>query len=191
LQRPTAPLLFAGAMLLGAMVFVLQAQWRTFSEAAWTVVLVPSAQSWSYFFRFSSFLLESWWSTVGWAKYAPPGWWIMTAFLVTAAAAVGLVRRLARARDTDMHGLVAIAMVILSVQMLAEYWLYFRLGFMAQGRHLFPALVPTLVLFWLGVEGWVPARHRQSAALSVVVIFAFLDFFVWTFVAVPVYASTW
>ena len=115
----------------------------------------------------------------------------MTVFLLTAVAAVGLGRRVAGARDVDLLWLVAVVMAMLSVQMLADYWLYFRLGFMSQGRHLFPALVPTLVLFWLGVEGWVPARYRQFAALSSIVIFAFLDFFVWTFVAVPVYASTW
>jgi hypothetical protein len=56
------------------------------------------------------------------------------------------------------------------------------------GRYLFPTMVPTLVLLWAGIDGWVPHQSRPYAAIGLVALFAVLDMAVWEFVAVPVWA---
>ena len=57
-----------------------------------------------------------------------------------------------------------VALIGVGIQMLAVYWTYFRLGNGAQGKSLFPVLVPCLVLLWVGIEAWVPpARGRGGS----------------------------
>lgn len=113
--------------------------------------------------------------------------------VITLAAASGLVRRwreIALAAHT--RTLLALAVASVSVQAAAVYWTFFRLGNGPQGRYLFPVLVPTLILLWVGLEAWIPRSQRAyaAAAAGVVLVFAALDSAVWLLVAIPAYYAS-
>lgn len=136
--------------------------------------------------RFATSLFASWWYSLGWARYFAPAPAIGVAAVVTAIAGLGLGRRLLAdgpaARDTIIVSLTSVLGFLGAV-----YWVFFRFGVGAQGRHLFPAMVPTLVLLWLGVSAWMPERFARQSAVALVLVFALLDVCTWTLVAFPVY----
>jgi hypothetical protein len=154
--------------------------------------LVPEAKTWDFFTRFTSFVHQSWWFSLGWVRYAPPSWWAGVALALTAIAAAGTAQRLFRDRalDPQTRMLIALAVIGLAVQVSAVYWNFFRLGNGAQGKSLFPVLVPCLVLLWSGIETWVPKPHRVHAAAALVLLFALLDAAVWGLVAFPAYSAS-
>ena len=114
------------------------------------------------------------------------------ALALTAIAAAGTAQRLFRDRalDPQTRMLIALAVIGLAVQVSAVYWNFFRLGNGAQGKSLFPVLVPCLVLLWSGIETWVPKPHRVHAAAALVLLFALLDAAVWGLVAFPAYSAS-
>jgi hypothetical protein len=153
---------------------------------------VDEARNWSFFGRFTSFVHQSWWFSLGWVRYAPPSWWAMIAVSLTAIAAVGTGRQLV---DLGTPGalkrmFIALAVIAVALQASALYWIYFRLGNGAQGKSLFPVLVPCLVLLWSGIETWVPTRLRVHAAAALIVLLALLDMAAWTLVALPAYYAS-
>ena len=79
------------------------------------------------------------------------------------------------------------AFLFLLVETSAVLWVFYRIGAGAQGRHLFPALVPSLTLLWLGIEQLAGVERRVVAAVTVVLLFATLDAAAWLLVAVPAY----
>ena len=154
--------------------------------------IADGARSWSFFGRFTSFVHQSWWFSLGWVRYAPPWWWVAVATVLTAIAAAGTGRLLfdASALDARARALIALAAVGLVLQASAVYWTYFRLEHGAQGKSLFPVLVPCLVLLWRGIEAWVPAPRRVHAAAALVLLLALLDAAVWGLVAIPAYYAS-
>ena len=153
---------------------------------------VPEARSWDFWGRFTSFVHQSWWFSLGWVRYAPPSWWVAVATTLTALAAAGTGRQLISARPLDVQrrNLVALAVLGVGLQVAAVYWTYFRLGHGAQGKSLFPVLIPSLVLLWGGIETWVPTPLRAHAAAALVVLLALLDAAVWGLVAIPAYYAS-
>jgi len=153
---------------------------------------VPEAMTWDFFMRFTSFVHQSWWFSLGWVRYAPPSWWATTAALITMIAAIGAGRRLLQGRnfDTQTRTLITVAATSLVVQLSAVYYVYFRFANGAQGKSLFPVLVPCLVLLWTGIEAWVPSSRRGHAAAALIVILALLDATVWSLVAIPAYYAS-
>jgi hypothetical protein len=155
-------------------------------------LLVDEARSWSFVTRFSLFVHQSWWFSLGWVRYAPPSWWTAVAITLTAIAAVGTGRQLlsSGAPDARRRTLIALAVVGVTIQVAAVYWTYLRLGNGAQGKSLFPVLVPCLVLLWSGIETWVPTSRRASAAAALVLLLAALDAAAWGLVAIPAYYAS-
>lgn len=153
---------------------------------------VPGAITWDRFIRFTWRLHESWWYSLGWGRYAPPVWWSVIAAGVTAAAAIGAGRRMFGGTSADgrTRTLLVLAVVGITIQVAAVYWTFFRLGNGAQGRYLFPLLVPSLMLLWAGVEAWVPQPRRVYAAAALVLLLALLDVAAWVLVALPVYYAS-
>jgi hypothetical protein len=153
---------------------------------------VPSARSWDFFRRFTSFVHQSWWLSLGWVRYAPPSWWAMIVVSLTVIAAVGTGRQLiwSGVLDGQRRTLIAVAAVSVTLQVSAVYWTYFRPGSGAQGKSLFPVLVPCLVLLWSGIETWVPPPRRVHAAAALVFLFALLDAAAWGLVAIPAYYAS-
>ena len=151
-----------------------------------TALPLSDALDWDYFVRFSSSLFASWWASFGWARYSPPWWWTAVAACLALGAAAGGIRLvLQRSRDAP---LVTMALMMIGIQIAAVYWTYFRLGQGAQGRYLFPCLVPSLILLWMGNGALVNTEKRRYIALMLVVTLAFLNVVAWQFAAIPAYA---
>ena len=190
LQRLTAVLTACAVMLLGLALWLADVFSGTFGSAAWQRLMpVERARTWEFVAEFSSFLFESWWFSLGWVRYAPPSWWVSVAQVLAVAAIVGLVRRLRHVDTAHMRAIIAVTLTMVAVQVAAVYWTYLRFAVGPQGRHLFPMLVPTLVLLWLGVEAWAPIQYRRHAALGIVAVFALLGITGWMLVGVPAYVG--
>jgi hypothetical protein len=162
---------------------------QTLQPGIWQQAMpVERASTWEFFSWFTSLLFRSWWWSLGWIKYLAPPWWVAITLVVTAAALAGLARRLRR--DTpDTRAVVAASLIIAAVQVGAVYWSHFRLATGPQGRFLLPAVVPTLVLVWLGVKAWAPEHHARYAALVLLLVLALLDASAWLLVAMPAYGG--
>lgn len=192
--RRVASLMLVG-LALAAAAWALGAAGETYDLAStFTLGWLPvdGARSWSFWGRFTSFVHQSWWFSLGWVRYAPPSWWIAIATMLSIVAAAGTGRRLLTdgALDAQTRTLVAVAVVGLVLQVSAVYWTYFRFERGAQGKSLFPVLVPCLVLLWVGIEAWVPTRYRVHAAATLVVLMALLDASAWGLVAIPAYYAS-
>lgn len=195
-----APFAFAiTAILAAAMVALLMlgidafgATYALRDKLAGAWAPVPQAMTWDFFSRFTLFLHQSWWLSLGWVRYPPPAWWAGIAMVLTAMAAIGAGRRvfLDPAIDARTRVLLGLAAMSVAVQVAAVYWTYFRLANGAQGKSLFPVLVPCLVLLWVGLEVWIPRSRRVHAAAVLVLLFALLDAAAWTLVAIPAYSAT-
>ena len=157
-----------------------------------SVSIDPAALTWDLFSKFTAFLHQSWWFSLGWGRYAPPSGWMGLLTMLTLVAACGIVRRLfARTVvDGSTRGIIVLALATLAAQAGAVYWMYYRFANGSQGKSLFPALVPTLLLLWVGVAAWVPERYRSTAAAALVAVLALFDLSVWTLVAIPAYYAS-
>lgn len=176
--------------VLGVSLLLVDVFWGTFrSEMLGQVAPVPAAQSWEWLFRFTWGFFKSFWSSIGWERYTVPSWWMIVAAVLAVAAVVGVARRLLRNDGAHLQPVVALAVTMIAVEIAAAYWAYYRLGHGAQGRHMFPSLIPALIMLWVGVEAWAPMRFRQYAVVGLAALFAVLDAVVWALVAVPAYAT--
>lgn len=152
-----------------------------------TALPLSDALDWNYFLRFSSSLFASWWASFGWARYWPPWWWTAVAACLALGAAVGGIRLVSQ-RSPHVP-LVAMALMMVGIQIAAVYWTYFRLGQGAQGRYLFPSLVPSLVLLWMGTGALTDTEKRRYVALVLIITLAFLEIVAWHRVAIPAYLT--
>lgn len=152
----------------------------------------PAARNWDFFVRFTTFVHQSWWFSLGWVRYAPPSGFIAIATMLTVVSAAGAGRQLLDwgAPDRRKWSLIALAVIGVALQVSAVYWTYFRLGNGAQGKSFFPVLVPSLVLLWSGIESWVPGPRRVHAAVALVILLVLLDAAAWGLVAIPAYYAS-
>jgi hypothetical protein len=150
--------------------------------------VVPSSfgDALDYTWRFTTFLFTSWWYSLGWGRYSAPQWWVIAVAVITAVATIGVAwRSLPRAGATRTVTIVAVANLVCLLCALG--WVFLRVRVGAQGRYLFPAIVPTLTLVSLGTLAWLPARMRQFGSVSLVAAVTVLDLLAWILVAVPAY----
>jgi hypothetical protein len=149
--------------------------------------LVPSSlgDAFHYTFRFAASLLSSWWYSLGWSRYFAPHWWVVSTAVITAVAAAGTWRAFNRSSDT--RRVIILAVVNLLCFLAALAWVFLRVRVGAQGRYLFPVIVPTLILLWLGTSAWLPTRLRHIASTALIAAFAVLDLIAWSVVAVSAY----
>jgi hypothetical protein len=149
--------------------------------------LVPSslADDLQYAGRFTAFLFASWWYSLGWVRYVAPQWWVACAAAITVIAVIGTVRGFARSGDT--RRVVILAGINLLCLFAALAWVFLRVRVGAQGRYLFPVIVPTLTLMWLGTAAWLPTRWRHIGSIALVGTFGVLDLVAWIIVALPAY----
>jgi hypothetical protein len=152
-----------------------------------TLVASSPGDAFHYFGRFTAFLLSSWWYSLGWVRYFAPQWWVVSTAVMTTVALVGTGRAFARSRD--MRRVIILAVANLLCLLAALAWVFLRVRVGAQGRYLFPVIVPTLILFWLGTSAWLPTRMRHVGSMALVATFAVLDVIVWVVVALPAYMS--
>jgi len=150
-----------------------------------TMVSSSISDAAQYAMRFTGFLFSSWWYSLGWVRYFAPQWWVISTTVIAAVAVIGTWRSFARSGATRI--VIAFAAVNLLCLLLAIAWVFLRVRVGAQGRYLFPAIVPALTLMWLGTAAWVPPRLRPVVSTALVAAFAILDLVAWTVVAVPAY----
>ena len=150
-----------------------------------TLVSSSPGDAFHYSGRFTSFLLSSWWYSLGWVRYFAPQWWVVSTAVMTTVAVAGTWRAFTRSRD--MRRVIILAVVNLVCLLAALAWVFLRVRVGAQGRYLFPVIVPTLTLIWLGTAAWVPARFRHIGSTALMAAFAVLDVIAWIVVAVPAY----
>lgn len=190
----TVPAIMACGLAMGIAIWALDAFGDTYGfnyifSGGWAPV--PGAMTWTRFARFNWAMHQGWWHVLGWGRYVPPGWWTAVATALTVSAGVGLARMALRGRHVDgkTRTLLVIAAIGIAIQLAAVYSTFFRLGTGAQGRYLFPFLVPSLVLLWTGIETWAPHR-REAAAAALVLLFSLLDATAWILVAIPAYYAS-
>jgi hypothetical protein len=82
---------------------------------------------------------------------------------------------------------IAIAILMVAIQLAAVEWVYFRPAVGAQGRHLFPALIPSLVLLCAGWDRLLGPSLGSRARVALVLVVAALDTAGWLTLAIPVY----
>lgn len=174
------------AALLGAL---LLPEWMRAYEYGTTIFRMPTlvaATSDPDFLRdFSRNLFQSGWLNAGWLTL-PEIWpWYAVAMAITALALLSLVRLVLPGIDTRTRIMLLLASVFVAIQVAAIYATYFRAGYPAQGRYVFPVMGPLLALVWTGGVSWTPRRWRVvPAALLVAVAFA-LDVHGWVTVILP------
>ncbi len=113
-------------------------------------------------------------------SFLPPGYYFLYA-LLGAAAIAGLIRQHLR-RGTDYTKLQQQIILLCGLEIalvMASFAGFTWTFFQAQGRYLYPALLPLSLLGALGFRGILPARYRETAtvlllALLVVLAVAFL-----------------
>jgi len=150
--------------------------------------LVPSApgDALEFTVRFVRFLFTSWWYSLGWGQYFAPQWWVACAAAITAIAALGVARHSFTCSAATRRILTLAAMNI-ACFLVALGWVFLRVRVGAQGRYLFPVIIPTLSLMAVGTTAWLPERLRRVGSASLVAAVAVLDLCAWILVALPAY----
>jgi Predicted membrane protein (DUF2142) len=149
----------------------------------------PESLSWDYVQPFSAVLFDSAWLRFGWMAYLPGPVWIGVVRAVTFVALIGSVVVVSRKRDPAVVQAVAIAATLVFIQLAAVYATYLPRGILAQGRYLFPALGPMLMLLWLGTRELWPDRYKQAHLFVLPALFLMLDVAAWSLYIVPAYAG--
>lgn len=147
-------------------------------------------------------LVANWTFRTFWASYTPPrlagmgipqflpaSFYLLYA-LATLAAFAGLIplhfRQRAeftkRQRFLIYLFFLTVALVILSF--IGFIWTFFQ----AQGRYLYPAMLPLSLLFALGIRSLLPVRYRDLVLLSLLALFFILAAAFLTTAVIPAYA---
>ncbi len=160
-----------------------------------------SIASTASFSTFTRNLVQSAWLNAGWLTVPAPATWYQVAFAVSTLA-LGALPVLfvsatpgpkpwrsedhdAEALDRSARWLLALAAAFVAIQAVSVYAGYYRAGYAAQGRYLFPVIGPFFLLVWIGATHWVPAGWRPLARASLLAVMIALDFWAWTRVIVP------
>jgi len=130
-----------------------------------------------------SFLLTfaSFWADFGWMNVPlDVGWYAILAVLsLLSLCGLGLfaVRVVRGTEPLETWQRRALLMLLLAVLLIftQTFGLIIVRGIHQQGRYLFPALIPLAVFFTLGLQEWVPARHRSVFPLALVLGLFVLD----------------
>jgi hypothetical protein len=184
--RTAAVAVVAGVAMTGMALWMIERQTATFHfVASFGLRPVDYALTPQFAAAFARTLFSSWWFSLGWIRYVPEWWWLVVAGGLCAAAAWGLaVPRRNAPRD---RAVIDSAALLIGMQLVAVVVVFYRIGAGGQGRYLFPALVPSLVLIWMGIERLAGESRRASAAAVLVTVFALLDSAAWLLVGIPAY----
>jgi hypothetical protein len=130
-----------------------------------------------------SFLLTfaSFWANFGWMNVPLDLRWYAALAVFSLLAVCGLgffAIRVMRGTETlETWQRRALLMLLLAVVLIFAQTLGLIIvrGIHQQGRYLFPALIPLAVFFTVGLQEWVPARHRSIFPLALVLGMFVLD----------------
>ena len=153
-----------------------------FIDERWVLGDLSMTRLW----RFIASLMASAYLYAGWLRYPPPVPLLVVVFL---ASALGLAGVCWGWKKTSAHRrrALALAAVFTGVQLIATFAVHFPISSGAQGRYLFPVMLPFLALVVAGYSS-IPVARSTHARLAVPVLAAAAcDVIGWTLVLVPAY----
>jgi hypothetical protein len=112
-----------------------------------------------YFTLVGVWTFDSFWGVFGHMKVFMPAWTYWFLGVISLAAVVASVRGMLKLKSRDIL-LVYWALIIMVLVVFVKFNLIF---FQAQGRYLYPALIPIAVFWSLGMRGLLPESRRGLA----------------------------
>jgi 4-amino-4-deoxy-L-arabinose transferase-like glycosyltransferase len=144
--------------------------------------------TWDYASQWATTVFHSAWAQFGWMAIPMPdrlywSWGILTlAGVVGVLMWLGTRQPIVAGRQIALLATIALACGVV----LVGYNLTYE---QAQGRYLFPALVPLSVLLVLGWSALVPRRARQLAPIALAIAFVIMNAYVLLRVLPPAFSS--
>lgn len=166
----------------------------------WTGALVPSEETMTragYLQLVANWTFRTFWAaytpprdaSAGIPRFLPPTFYLLCALFMLAAL-VGLIRLYCR-RRTDLTAqqrrflsLLGLTKLLVAASFVGFIWTFFQ----AQGRYLYPALLPLALLGALGFRALFPPRYRDAATGLTLGLFFFLALTFLLSGVVPAYA---
>ena len=130
-------------------------------------------------------LHHSAWLSGGWLRLSPPLWWIDILAVLTVVAVAGAVRAAASGSWPRARLAVVASLGAITLQLVAIYVAYVRVGQGAPGRYLTPVGVLVMILLWVGVVTLDGGKPGRWPALVLVASMAVLSVGAWTSVILP------
>ncbi len=154
------------------------------------LIVVPISVIWkdpAFFGQYVTVLFKTFWIAAGWLRYwaSDSVYW---AWLIVAVVGLGgtlgrAVKDKGRYRDT-----IVMCLVFVVIHVIAGMLIYLPVRIGAQGRYLFTATGPILLLMTSGLLSIVPPAHRPRAVGAILALFACFDAMAWATVLLPAYA---
>lgn len=169
--------------------------WRTYQEV-FAANLRHRSLRWHDLSEFASVQFRSFWGVFGWMNVDAPNWHYWIFGVLCALGLAGLVAVAVRDRRAQRGmtkcGLPAIGVLGVAVLAQEAYQLAVITGCNEscyQGRYLFPAIAPLVVLLSWGLTSLVPKKSRGALGLAVMAITVALAVFALAGVTSPAYES--
>jgi len=136
---------------------------KAFQHTATPEYWLSKGWSWGFYFSLVGvWTFASFWGVFGHMKVFMPTWAYYGLAVISLAVGIGSLRGIARARAKSAanRDLLLVYGVTLALVLLA--FIKFNLSFFqAQGRYLYPALIPISVLWAAGIGGLLPVHLRR------------------------------
>lgn len=132
----------------------------------------------SEFFSLSLFyrwLYTSYWGYFGWMEKPLPGAVYRALGVMVLMSAVGVAGMLARSHPRKESRRVVLFLILSSTILFAGAAWFRIVAQTGQGRYLFPSIVPSTILLWVGLRWWVPDRLKSWAAHATLLFFGGLS----------------
>ena len=136
----------------------------------------------------------SWWGHFGWVDTALDGWIYHLLRFLTILALIGLIVIWARHRPnpaTTRRALYLALTILIPIIMLQYYdltfWHQYGVGRGLQGRYWLGTVIPMLLLWTVGVQGWLPTRFRPIFHMMLRLSFVLLTLGALLFTLLPRY----
>ena len=153
-----------------------------FIDQRWVLGDLSMTRLW----RFVAGLLSSAYLYAGWLRYPPPVPLLVVAFIVTALGLGGVCWGWKNASAPIRRGFT-LATVFAGVQLIATFAVHFPISSSAQGRYMFPVMVPFLALVVAGYSSIPVARNTHARLAFPVLAAAVCAVIGWTLVLIPAY----
>jgi 4-amino-4-deoxy-L-arabinose transferase-like glycosyltransferase len=160
---------------------------RRFTADLWTGEMVPADDitrsqylgllaNWTYRTFWAAYTPRGTAATLGIPFFLPPPFYLLGTFLILPAFG-GLWKLHVRRKDVFTSSqiqfirLCSVALLLVSLSFLGFTWTFFQ----AQGRYLYPAMLPISLLWAAGFRGILPERYRDAGTLAALAILLLLS----------------
>ena len=192
-RRPATVAVIGGAAAMAAL--ALYVSWDRVETLAgrhltfWSYAFIPRRtlrwEDTRELLRFATSAIDSAWLSPGWLRIPVPEAWLWVVRALTIAGFIGSL--VAVVRDRAVRRWLLLAWVVFLIQVGPILLLSFTSRASPQGRYLFAAFFPAVVLLWFGLRAWLPVRARPVHALALLLVAAALDISSFATVLIPAY----